>query len=103
MSKYRAVRTNGYASKKEAARAAELHILLKAGIIFDLKEQVRYELIPADKEAGFPRPICYVADFTFTDVKDGFVVEDVKGFKTPVYNLKKRLMWQVHKIKIREG
>ena len=101
MSKYRAVRTNGYASKAEANRAAELHMLSKAGHIENLQEQVSFELLPVDKMLGFPRPLRYVADFVYT--YDGIrVVEDVKGMQTPVYKLKKRLMAQLLGITITE-
>jgi hypothetical protein len=46
--------------------------------------------------------ICrYVADFVYVrDEKR--IVEDVKGLKTAVYKLKKRLMKAVHKIEIQE-
>lgn len=37
MSKYKAVRTNGYASKKEARRAEEMKMLERFGEITELK------------------------------------------------------------------
>jgi|SRR5215831_100095 len=96
--KYRAIRTNGYASRKEARRAFELNLLERAGEISDLHQQVRFELIP--KESG-ERPLYYVSDFTY--MRDGIlIVEDVKGFKTPVYKLKKRLMKYLLRIEITE-
>lgn len=45
--KYGAVKTRGYDSAHEAERARELHLLEKAGKIRDLREQVRFELVPA--------------------------------------------------------
>ncbi len=88
MSKYKAVRTNGYASKKEAAMAAKLQLLARAGNITDYREQVPFILVP---ERGKERAITYVADFVYRE--DGKqVVADVKGFRTPVYKLKKRMM-----------
>lgn len=50
MSKYGNVRTRGYDSRKEARRAEELRLLARAGKIRDLREQVRFELIPAQYE-----------------------------------------------------
>lgn len=49
-SKYGNVKSGGHASKKEAARAATLKLLEKAGKIKDLQEQVTYTLIPAQFE-----------------------------------------------------
>ncbi len=95
VSKYRAVRTDGYASRKEAARAAELKILRDAGLITGYEEQRRFQLLPAAKELGFPRPLEYVSDFDYFDSDGNSVIEDVKGFQTPVYKLKKRLMAQL--------
>lgn len=96
--KYSNVRTDGYASKREARRAAELRMLEQAGAISDLKEQVRFEIIPA---LGDEKAAHYVADFTFVD-EGKLVVEDVKGVKTDVYVLKRKLMLKVHGIKIVE-
>lgn len=45
--KYGAVKTRGYDSAHEAERARELHLLERAGKIHDLREQVRFELVPA--------------------------------------------------------
>ena len=99
-SKYRAIRTNGYASKKEAKRGAELEMLEKAGEIRTLRKQHSFILLKAD-ELG--RQIRYVADFSYWDEgKREFVVEDVKGFRTQVYKLKRRLMYSVHGLIVQE-
>lgn len=97
-SKYRAKREGKYASRKEAAYAAKLLLWLKIGEIQNFQEQVRFELIP--KDALGPEVI-YIADFVYDD-RRGHHVVDVKGFKTPVYKLKRRLMWMLHGIKIEE-
>jgi hypothetical protein len=98
VSKYHAVRTNGYASKREAARAAELALLVKAGAISELREQVKFELVPKE---GSDRAITYIADFCY--VEDGQpVIEDVKGVLTPIYQIKRRLMKQKYGITIKE-
>ena len=102
MSKYKAVRTNGYASKKEANHAADLHVLEKAGIICNLKEQVPFDLLPAAPELGYPKPLRYIADFVYVEPKKGVQVVDVKGFRTQVYKLKKRLLAQLRGVTITE-
>jgi Protein of unknown function (DUF1064) len=96
--KYRNRRTHGYASKREFVRSCALRALANAGIISELREQVRFELIP--KQDG-ERPVHYVADFVYRD-RGGVVVEDVKGFKTEVYKLKRKLMLHVHGIRVKE-
>ena len=76
-SKYGNVKSGGHASKKEAARAATLKLLEKAGKIKDLQEQVTYTLIPAQFEGEGKNRHCvelackYVADFVYTDVETG--------------------------------
>lgn len=101
--KYKAERTNGYASGKEMQRAVQLRMWEKAGAICELREQVSYVLIPADDEE---RAIRYQADFTYRELfangPGPLIVEDVKGFRTPVYKLKKRLMKHIHGITITE-
>ena len=85
-------------SIKEANRWCELLLLQRAGIIKDLKRQVKFELIP--KQEG-ERAVFYVADFTYTE-SGKKVVEDVKGCRTEVYKLKKKLMLYIHGIRIKE-
>ena len=102
-SKYKAVRTNGYASKKEANRAAELAILEKSGLIGPVTKQAAFNLLAPAPGIGYARALRYVADFRYIDLVTGkTVVEDVKGFRTPVYKLKKRLMAQLLGITITE-
>lgn len=85
-------------SKKEAMRYQHLKAFERAGLINDLRLQVPYVLI---EKSSHGRAIKYVADFVYYE--DGnLVVEDVKGVKTDVYRLKKRLMAEVHGIEIRE-
>jgi hypothetical protein len=98
MSKYGAIKTDGRASKKEARRAQELMLLQRCGQIFDLKEQVRVELIP--KQDG-ERSVHYVIDFVYHE-SGKEVWEDTKGFRTPLYILKRKLVLQRYGIKIRE-
>lgn len=101
-------------SVKEYRRHCELSLLEKAGKITDLKRQVEFELIPAQREADtigkrggvikgkiIERKCSYVADFVY--VENGCtVVEDTKGYRTKDYNIKRKLMLWVHGIKIKE-
>ncbi len=91
MTKYRNKKTNGYDSKKEAKRADELKLLERAKVISNLEKQVAFELQPSFKADGkTERAIKYIADFKYS--KDGTeVVEDVKGFKTDVYKIKRKM------------
>ncbi len=96
-SKYKNVRTilmgRTFASGREAVRAGELALLLKAGEIFCLNFQVRFPL------AGKTH---YVADFVYLDKKLQVRAEDSKGFKTKEYLLKKRLFKERYGIEITE-
>ena len=99
MNKYRAQKQGGYHSKREHKRALELKELESSGLISNLREQVPFELVPSYPKQQ--RAINYIADFTY--VEDGeTIVEDVKGFRTPLYKIKKKLLWHVHRIKIKE-
>jgi hypothetical protein len=100
--KYGNKRTNGYASKREAKRAEELKLLQAAGDIRSLREQVPFVLIP--KQVG-ERECKYVADFAYIECTSSghqLVIEDAKGYRDPVYRIKRKLMLQVHGIRIRE-
>ena len=103
-------------SRKEARRWQDLRLLEKAGEISDLRRQVKYTLIPTQREAPtftktgkekpgrvIEREVSYVSDFTYIDNRTGeTVVEDVKGFRTEVYRIKKKLMLYVHGIRVTE-
>ena len=92
-------------SKKEMNRFLELSLLQKAGEIEDLRCQVKYVLIPAqrDKQTNklLERECAYVADFTY--LRSGrLVVEDTKGFRTKEYIIKRKLMLYRYGIRILE-
>lgn len=100
--KYKAVPTHvdgiRFASKAEAQRYSELKILEKAGTLSALRLQPRYELVVSGVKIG-----TYVGDFCYWDGHESCtVVEDVKGVRTPVYQLKKKLMKALYGIEIRE-
>lgn len=103
-SKYGAVRSGGYDSKKEHRRACQLKIMQRAGLISNLREQVKFVLIPTQRDPDgnlLEKECAYYADFVYD--KDGVtVVEDAKGIRTDVYKIKKKLMLQVHGINITE-
>lgn len=106
-------------SKKEANRYMELKLLEKAGEITDLKRQVRYELIPSQREQStemyksgphkgeykpgkvIEQSCCYVADFVYKE-GDHIVVEDTKGMRTKDYVIKRKLMLHRYGIRIKE-
>lgn len=88
-------------SRLEANRYAELLMLQRAGYIKDLECQPVFELLPSFKKNGKThRAITYRADFMYTVVgTNEIVVEDVKGFKTDVYEMKKKLFEYIYKDK----
>lgn len=95
----------GHQSVKESKRAQYLKTLLAAGLITNLREQVNFELIPAQRdEAGklIEKACVYRADFVYNDDQGALHVEDAKGMRTDVYKIKRKLMLSVHKIRIEE-
>lgn len=111
--KYRSKKHGIYDSRKESRRALVLKILEQLGQISQLREQVSFELIPAIYEEytddkGKRKRRCkarathYIADFVYIDADGKQVVEDVKGYKTEIYKLKKKLMLWRHGIEIME-
>lgn len=86
-------------STLEGARAIELQWSESQGLISDLKYQVPFEIVP---KQGGESAVFYVADFTYLDENGTYIVEDVKGHRTAVYRLKRKLMLYVHGILILE-
>lgn len=110
-------------SRREMRRYQELRAMEKNGDILDLQLQVKFVLIPAQREPDrrgpkggiikgklLERECAYIADFTYREplpfydnLKDlPLVVEDAKGLKTEVYKIKKKLMLQIYGIRIQE-
>ena len=101
-------------SQKEYKRYCELLLLERAGEITELRRQVKCVLIPSQYEPDIidkkgarkrgrliEREIAYIADFIY--IKDGkMVVEDTKGYKTPDYIMKRKMMLYFHNIRIQE-
>ena len=106
-------------SRKEGRRYVELMEMQKAGIIHNLKLQVKFVLIPTQREEstevfkkgkskGQPKPgkvieteCSYIADFVYYE-NGVLVVEDTKGMRTKDYIIKRKLMLKVHGIRIKE-
>lgn len=94
-------------SKKEMRRYKELKLLEKAGVICNLKRQVKYVLIPSQRIDGkvVERECSYKADFVYEE-NGQTVVEDVKGYRGgksyDVFVIKRKMMLLVHGIRIKE-
>lgn len=88
----------------------------KEGKIYELRRQVKYILLPAQREPGtvgkrggvkkgklIEREVAYYADFVYklTDT-DTEIVEDTKGVRTTEYILKRKMMLYFHGIRIKE-
>lgn len=78
----------------------------QAGLISELREQVKFVLVPTQRDADGKlqeKECSYYADFVYTDNATGqMVVEDTKGVRTKEYVIKRKLMLSVHGIRIRE-
>lgn len=85
-------------SQKECDQYKILKAIEKAGHIRDLRTQVPFRC----KVEGVH--ICiYYADFVYYDVvSQETIVVDAKGYRTPEYKLKKKLVEAIHKITIQE-
>ncbi len=102
------VKSDGYVfdSKKEYARYKELSLLLQAKKIKELEVHPRFLLQEGfyDKEGKKQLPIYYEADFKYMEKQMVVghsqwveVIEDVKGMKTDIYKLKKKMFLYLYK------
>lgn len=91
-------------SKKEAEYYLYLKSLEKNHKIYDLKLQPHFILQDKFKLNGKTiRKIEYIADFSYYSSQDDKLhVVDVKGLKTDVYKLKKKIFEYQYKIEIEE-
>ena len=98
-------------SKREAQRYQQLKLMERAGVICDLKRQVKYELIPAQYIDGkcVERAVTYTSDFEYYLTKKQVygdigqhIIEDVKGMRTKEYIIKRKLMLYKYGIRITE-
>jgi hypothetical protein len=95
MSKYNARRTVidgiNFDSQAEAMRYSQLKLMQEAGVIRGLERQVSFTLLDSFTYKGkCIRSIIYRADFAYWE-NGHFVVEDVKGMRLPVYQLKLKM------------
>lgn len=81
----------------ESRRWSDLQQEQHAGVIRNLRRQVRYKLVVNGQQIAD-----YVADFVYQDTRGIEVVEDFKGVRTPEYKLKSRLMTALYGITILE-
>ena len=111
--KAKKVRFNGmvFDSQHEYEEWSRLRLLERAGIIHDLRRQVKYVLIPAQyeqpeggKKRGklLEREVAYYADMVYTDCDGKLVVIDAKGVRTKDYIIKRKLMLLLKGIRIVE-
>jgi len=101
MSKYRAkpivIDDIRFASQAEGRRYVKLKEMEREGKIRDLELQPKFIIDVNDQK------ICtYIADFDYTNKDGAYTVEDVKGFKTSIYRLKKKLVEAIYGIEITE-
>lgn len=93
-------------SKAEARRYTELKMMQECGLIRGLRMQVPFVLIKGAvwSDGKKHRDTIYKADFVYYETENPrkMVVEDVKGFRTDVYKLKKELMKERWGIEIKE-
>lgn len=103
MNKYKNIKTavDGitFDSKQEANRYIQLRLLERAGHISNLQCQVRFELIPKQRDE---RRVDYIADFVYNEGEQK-IAEDVKGVATQAYILKRKLFkFKYPEIKFKE-
>lgn len=93
-----------FSSKAEARRYQELTLLERAGQIKELELQPKFPLYVAHQRGGELHQVCtYIADFRYREGPRGvLVIEDVKGCKTPVYRLKKKMFENQYGLAITE-
>lgn len=90
-------------SKKEAGEYLWLKMLEKKGDISNLELQPKFELQPKYKVGKRTRrAITYTPDFSYYDKDGQFHVVDVKGYKTDVYKIKKKLFEYKFKVELEE-
>ena len=78
-----------FASKAEMKRYAELKLLVKGKVIKNLELQPKLYYLKKITDETFK----YIGDFKYEE-KGKTIIEDVKGFETPIWRLK----WKICKI-----
>ena len=88
---------NTFASGKEGKRYLVLRQDEIDGTISGLELQPKFKF-----ELCGVKICTYIADFKYTTLQGDEIIEDVKGFKTDVYKLKKKLMKAFYGIEVFE-
>ena len=104
-SKYGNIKTeyngNSYMSKREANYAQQLDLLKKAKNKAD--QVVSYEVqVPYQIEINGKKICKYLADFRVLYADGRIEIVDVKGYRTAMYRLKKKLVEATYGIEIKE-
>lgn len=83
----------------DSVKERDYYLLLldreKKGEVRHINRQYKIEIQPAfiDRQGKKVQAITYLADFYYYDkIRKSWIVIDVKGFKTDVYKLKKKLL-----------
>lgn len=90
-------------SEKEKSFYIKFKLMQNSGEIHGLKLQQKFLLIEAfilNKKKY--RETTYISDFTYRDKEDKLHIIDVKGMRTEVYKLKKKMMAYKYGIEIEE-
>lgn len=86
-----------FPSKRQARRYSELRLLENHGWITDLELEPHFPISINGKH------VCdYFADFRYRDSVGDVIIEDVKGYKTAVYRLKKKMVEAAYNITVTE-
>ena len=88
-----------HASKREAKRCNELHLLLRAGEIESLEQQPQYWFVINGQTLKHPNGsrVGYQPDFRYIDRLSGAtIVEDSKGVKVRDYPLRAAIFRALH-------
>lgn len=83
-------------SEWELTRWRELKWLERKGIVSDVQRQVKFILIPTQRDDHgklLYKECSYYADFVYLDEDGRQHVEDAKGVETEVFNIKRKLMY----------
>lgn len=84
-----------FASQREGNRFSALKLMERAGLITDLERQISYKLDVAGIHVS-----SYICDFRYRTHAGELVIEDSKGFETPEFKIKRKLMKACHGIDV---
>lgn len=81
-----------HASRREAQRCAELHLLERSGAISDLEQQPQFWFVINGRQVKHPngRRVGYRADFAYSE-NGKRIIEEVKGFAAADWVLRRAI------------